>query len=275
MRARRSRRTLRSRPKPEPDYDAADAADRWRAQHARARAYVAVYQRRGAIVPPEACERCGLGLRKTIYKPLTRLYAWHPDPGRQREIAWLCASCRTIVRDTREALELTWTWPGAPPAARRPIRIREEWIDAAEERVRTRPSQHAWMDGFLAAAARTVEMLYAEGARRGDRWRPTGDDATDARLRSWALHERWRRAGIAAETPRLVEPIAKPPRTRLRVDVARLDAPEETRKPFDAEAHAARTAAALAGLAAAEQLVDAANARVEAALRKLTSPRTR
>jgi hypothetical protein len=82
------------------------AADEHRRIGALARAFVHSYLRRGAIVPPTHCERCGspgaAGRahsergRPTSERPLSAfrprtLHAWHPNPGpepeRLREIA--------------------------------------------------------------------------------------------------------------------------------------------------------------------------------------------
>ena len=247
----------------------------WHTAQARACAYVHAYRRRGAIVPPEQCDRCGLGLRLTAYRPVTRLYAWHPDPARPREIAWLCAGCRTTVRVSREPLELAWTWPGTPPAPRRSPAILAEWIAAADARATalafasSSMQDESWLSAFIAAAADAIQELYAIGARRAEAWAPTGDSQVDARLRRWIVHERRRRERLAV--PRTVEPVAAPPR-RGRGSASPPPDPDEPelRPPFDVAVHERRTAQALVNLARAEALLDETNARVEAALRRIT-----
>src|SRR5689334_12377558 len=54
----------------------------------RARTYVSAYLRRGRIVPPPFCDRCGRRAAVSFY---------HPDPLERRVLLWLCADDRRAV----------------------------------------------------------------------------------------------------------------------------------------------------------------------------------
>jgi hypothetical protein len=266
-------------------------------------AFVHSYLRRGAIVPPTHCERCGapgaaLRPRSERGKPSSEkppsalrprtLHPWHPNPGpepeRLREVAWLCTFCRRHVRATREPLVLHWTWPGVPPAPRRPIVLEPAQLAALGAAGQQAAALRERLPGladelffslFREAASLNVEGLYAQGARaaaRGVSWQPTGDTELDGLLRRWIAHERAGRAAeAAAGEGRRVDPrdawVRRPRRDR------RSSAPPEAvrplHEPFDEAAYTARLAAALGHLEDAEALVEATNARVAAALERL------
>jgi hypothetical protein len=249
----------------DPQRDELDrAAAAHRAQAARARAYVAQYRARNAIVLPDACEGCGGRVRPEPWAPVRALVAWHPDPARPREIAWLCSPCRRRVRATREPLTLTWTWPGTPLAPRRPIAIAPAWREAGTAAARglgPALSAAGRAEAFLAAFFSTAgaaarDALYTAGARAAQgaaAWVPSGDDAFDALLRAWVAGERRRRADEAEV--RLVEPAPAWERRTRRDRRAAPSLPErvpQPREPFDAAAHAARSEAALRRLEEAE-----------------------
>ena len=59
--------------------------DERRRLEVRARAYVATYLKRGRIIPPPACDACGI--------MSDRLRPWHPNPKHKRLVVWLCAPC--------------------------------------------------------------------------------------------------------------------------------------------------------------------------------------
>jgi hypothetical protein len=280
------------------------AADEHRRIVVLACAFVHSYLRRGAIVPPTHCERCGapgaaLRPRSDRGRPTSErpppsalgprtLYPWHPNPGpepeRLREIAWLCTFCRRHVRATREPLVLHWTWPGLPPTPRRPIALepaQRAALGAAGERaaaLRQRLpglADELFFSLFREAASENVEGLYAQGARAAVRdvpWRPTGETELDLLLRRWIAHERARReAEAAAGEGRRVDPgdaWVRRPRRSQRLS-ASPDALTPPRQPFDEAANAARLVTAFIHLEDAEAIVEAANARVAAALQRL------
>jgi hypothetical protein len=290
---------------PAPDPERGDAAaNEHRRIGALARAFVHSYLRRGAIVPPTHCARCGTPgtarrARSERGRPTSErpppsavgprtLHPWHPNPGPEpeqlREVAWLCTFCRRHVRATREPLVLHWTWPGIPPAPRRPIAIepaQRDALGAAGERaaaLRERLpglADELFFSLFREAAGRNVNGHYAQGARaaaRGVVWRPTGETELDGLLRRWIAHERTRReAEAAAGEGRRVDPAdawVRRPRFNRRPS-ASPEALAPPREPFDEAANAARLATAFAHLEDAEAIVEAANARIAAALERL------
>ena len=65
-------------------------------QHDSARSQVSVYIKRGLMVKPACCTKCGS--RK-------RIEAHHPDYNKPREVVWLCRKCHTTYhRLSSEAL---------------------------------------------------------------------------------------------------------------------------------------------------------------------------
>jgi len=280
----------------DPERAALDAAAaEHRAACAAARAHVAVYRTRGLIIPPTACERCGIGERLTPWSRPVPLVPWHPDPTKKTEVAWLCVRCRRHVRAAREPLALTWVWPGGLPVRPRgrppqggsrherivAFEIEPAWrasAEAAAEPARL-PGLAAelFLRALLAAAGpENVETLYLIGVCAGAAWTPTGDAARDAAFRAWAEQERVRRS----RAERLAEVVPawerRPRRDRLPL-LPPLPPPDEgDRVPavVDESAQAGRMVAALDRLAAAEIKADAAIERVQRALAGLQSSRS-
>lgn len=72
-------------------------------------------KRRGEIVPPAACERCGA---------TSRIFGHHHDYAKPLDVAWLCHACHgaehaRLRRETAVRLGYTWTErlqrePGSP-----------------------------------------------------------------------------------------------------------------------------------------------------------------
>jgi hypothetical protein len=271
----------------DPEREALDkAAAEHRAQLIRAKMYVAAYRRRGSIIPPDACERCGLGERLTRWSRPTPLVAWHPDPSKPKEVAWLCAGCRRHVRAVREPLTLSWVWPGGVPARLRgrPVvvemdPVRRAAAVAAASAVAPRTSfaglaSDLFLHTFLAAAGPDVETLYCQGARAGERWTPLGNPAWDAALREWVKRERTERA----RGERVAEPAPawerRPRRDRLPLLPPSPDEGERRPAVFDEGAQAGRMAAAMERLAEAETKADEALERVQRALESMRAPRS-
>jgi hypothetical protein len=276
----------------DPERAALDAAAaKHRAACAAARAHVAVYRTRGLLLPPAACERCGIGERLTHWSRPMPLVPWHPDPSKPTEIAWLCVRCRRHVRATREPLTLTWVWPGGLPVRPRgrppqgssrherivAFEIEPAWRASAEAAAAqaTLPGLAAelFLHALLAAAGpENAETLYLIGVYAGAAWAPLGDAARDAVLQAWAERERVRRS--SAE--RVVDAVAAWKR-RPRCDLRSLLQPsppvesKQDRKPviFDEAALAGHMTAALDRLTEAETQADAAIERVQRALEQL------
>jgi hypothetical protein len=179
-----------------------------RAEEVRARAYVASYLRRGRIVPPTTCDRCG---RRAEVLP------YHPDPGQRRVLLWLCESDRRAVPAANYAVVPHWTWPGHIEPL--PTAPRWERFRADEARVSAALAASAALSGvspvvgremFAAAFFRRVEpverrSLFGAGLRairdrRIEQWRPYGDARVDDLLRPWIAeeHRRWQRERAAA-----------------------------------------------------------------------------
>src|SRR2546423_1253138 len=166
------------------------AAAQHRAQLIRAKMYVPAYHKRGTILPPDACERCGIGERLTPWSKSTPLVFWHPNPLKKREVAWLCVPCRRHIRATREPLTLTWVWPGGLPIRprgrlhriepdRTNVAIDPAWcasaVAATEGVASSLPGLAAelFLHAFLTAAGpENVEVLYGEGVQAGATWTP-------------------------------------------------------------------------------------------------------
>lgn len=287
--AKRTARRGKPPPPPvvEPEADPARveldaAAARHRVAGAAARAYVAVYRSRGLILPPATCERCRIGERLTPWGRVTPLVPWHPDPARPREVAWLCASCRRHVRATREALTLTWVWPGGLPARPRGrppqdassiIAIMPTWRDAGEAAAARSSlaglADDLFLHAFLnAAGVANVEALYLEGVRASAAWRPLGDSARDAVLREWIEQERVRRSSLE----RIVEPVSawerRPRRDRHPSSPPPMASEgQATQTPSNPAQQTSIMAEAMERLAAAEAAADAALERVTRALK--------
>ncbi len=254
-----------------PDLDPIVAADRHRRRGAAARGYVLAYRRRGLIVPPAACERCGIGERLTHWSRPVPLLPWHPNPRKLREVAWLCIPCRKHVRATREPIVLTWVWPGGVPQRPRgrPVpaptfEIDPAWRVAAEAAAaRARLAGLAaelFLHAFLDAAGPQVEALYAVGVRAGATWAPLGDPVRDAALRGWVERERRRRA--AGEL--LVEPVPAWERRPRRDHLAPVPPPEAERPQLiEPEPWCEPVMPTFAVADAADQEADAFNERVK------------
>jgi hypothetical protein len=248
----------------------------------RAIAYVHRYKKRGAIVPPDACERCERPVQIFVGGRSEPLVFWHPNPARVREVAWLCRTCRIIIRSTREPLTLSWTWPGlAAPRARGPLPLGDPEAHAYGLRVMeplgTIASTQTRLVAYIGAYLSKLpigkrEQLYAAGNRGGASWAPTGDRGLDAAWREWFLQERADRGRAArARGGLVVEPIPARERRRRGLqgsshDVDRPVGREIDRPPFDEEANHRRIHAAIRRLDEADEAADAINRRVGSAL---------
>jgi hypothetical protein len=236
--------------------------------------YVRMYLKRGAIAPPDACERCEVPTQIAPSRPLRPLLPFHPDPAQKRLVAWLCVDCRRRVRATGELLTLTWTWPGITALrSRKPPDLPEHVAAALAALEATLPATRlsALRDtAFIRILVRALapserERLYAAGCLAGPRWQPTADPHLDALLRSWAFTERAERGMIArADGGIEVTPLPAEPRRRREPPPA--PAPEP-RPAFDPEAAWAAIRRAAEALDAAEAAALEINARVARAVR--------
>jgi len=250
------------------------AAEEHRKAGARARAYITKYLKRGAIVPPEACEHCGAGQQLTRYSKVVQLHAWHPDPARPRDVAWLCTPCRNYARAAGEPVALRWQWPTSVKRGRpRRVEIDPAWIAASEAAAgRAKAAMLAdqlFFSVFRREAGRDADTLYMEAwraAARGVPWTPTGNPAQDGRLRAWAAFERLLQAAEHAGEPLLIRPRPAWER-RPRIDREPLLLPQVPeivpREPFNEAEHQRKLEAVLAKLAAAELAADELLARIK------------
>jgi hypothetical protein len=237
--------------------------------------YVRMYLKRGAIAPPDACERCEVPTQVSPSRPLRPLLPFHPDPAQKRLVVWLCADCRRRVRATREPLTLSWTWPGiTAPRSRKPPDLPEHVataiaaLDARLPAGRTTALRDATFLHILvcALAPRERERLYAAGCLAGPRWQPTADPHLDALLRSWAFTERTER-GMTARADGGIEVTPLPAEPRRRREPPSAPAPEP-RPAFDPGAAWAAVLRAVEALDVAEAAVAETNARVAGAVRE-------
>jgi hypothetical protein len=272
VRVRRSRANAAKRTDPIPRLEPT-AAQQLADNAAR---YVRHYLQRGAIAPPDACERCEVEVQVSPSRPLRPLLPFHPDPARRRLVAWLCGDCRRRVRATREPLTLSWTWPGITAArSRKPPNLPEHVaaaVAALDARLPAGPSS-ALRDAALvrilvrALAPGERERLYAAGCLAGPRWRPTADPHLDALLRAWAFTERAERGAAArAAGGTAITPLATEPR-RQRRGAPLPPAPAPAPPPSDPEAAWAAIHRAAERLAAAEAAALETNARVAQSVR--------
>jgi hypothetical protein len=236
--------------------------------------YVRMYLQRGAIAPPDACERCEVPTHIAPSRSLRPLLPFHPDPAQKRLVAWLCAGCRRRVRATGEPLTLSWTWPGiTAPRSRKPPDLPKHVAAAAAALGVTFPASRATAlrdATFIRILVRALapgerERLYAAGCLAGPRWQPTADPHLDALLRSWVFTERAER-GMAARAAggTQVSPLLAEPRRR------REPPPEpapESRPAFDPDAAWAAIRRAAEALDVAEAAIAETNARVAEAVR--------
>jgi hypothetical protein len=182
-----------------------------RAEEVRARAYVASYLRRGRIVPPPTCDRCGQRAEVVPY---------HPDPAQRRVLLWLCRADRRAVPAGGFAVVPHWTWPGhiePLPTAPRWERFRADETRAVTALAATAAlgdvSPVVARELFAAAFFRRVQLgerravfgagLRAIRERRIAQWAPYADPRIDELLRPWIAeeHRRWQRARFAAAPP--------------------------------------------------------------------------
>jgi hypothetical protein len=272
-RKRRQRKRRRGKP---------DIRDTTQKHMARARAYVASYLKRGAIVPPGACEKCHVEPIPNPRRPGTQLSAWHPDPAKKREIAWLCRGCRIVARATREPIEITWTWPGIQERHLGPLPPLTPLKDlAAAACARLGPNA---MKGLVDTVYVTTilenltpavrERLYAEGVRDGATWKPYRDTDLDPLLRHWIKAEHQNRTRTLKEAAgRVLRPIpARTPKPRAGV-APRVPEPPKTRfpvaPPLDQDAFDRVLEEKFERAAEADRLVDEANARAIAAIERM------
>jgi len=236
--------------------------------------------RRGAIAPPDACERCEVPVQPSPSWPVRPLRFFHPDPKEARVVVWLCAGCYRDVRATREALTLTWTWPGiTAPRSRKPPKL-ERHVDAALRALAASgvaPTSKTLLEAtFVRLLLRTLapgerERLFAAGVLAGPRWQPTGHAAVDRVLRGWAFEERAERGVVARSsggtmlTPLPLE--ARRGRSRSAPPEPAPPTPT-TRAPIDWDAAFAKLDRADERLAAASANAGAAIERVRRAVRE-------
>jgi hypothetical protein len=238
----------------------------------RAGSYVRKYLKRGAIAPPDGCERCGLGGQVAPSRPLLKLYPWHPDPAQPQLVAWLCAPCRRRLRATREPLTLTWKWPGLTAArSRKPVQLPQllaTALAAVQAKFPAGASASLRDAALIATLVATLapgqrERLYAAGSLRGP---PTADLQLNALLRGWVFSERAERGASArASGGSAIIPLAAEPRRQRR---SRPAPDPEPRPAFDPEAAWAAIQHAADALDAAEAAVLETNARVAGAVRE-------
>ena len=272
---RRHRKTL----------SALDAADPIRKQAREARAYVATYLRRGAIVPPDLCERCSRDDLPTAQAQQRPVVPWHPDPARPREIAWLCSDCRLYARSTREPIELSWLWPGVAPERHRgrvpPAQHEKQRALESAGRLGDRALPSLRDAAFIAAFVDQLEhdvreRLFADGvraARKRRAWRPYGDPEVDRLLPQWVQSERTRRGDAMRQNPpRTVVPApGRPAKSRLPKPPP-TEGLRPARKPLDQIAWQRQADSAVQHAEEAGKLADDINARVAAALLRLRRP---
>ena len=251
-----------------------------------AASYVREYLKRGAIAPPDACDRCACDVQISPSHPIRKLHPWHPDPTQRQVVAWLCTECWRRLRSTREPLTLTWTWPGITSARSRkaPNLSRLAAATAAAVDAKLSPAvptsmrDSAFIGTLIAALAPGErERLYAAGSIAGPRWRPTSESHLDALLRTWVFTERaarsseWRAAGAVEVTP----VSASPRRRRGEILAPPPGDATPSAEPFDAEANRARLERAVLGLDSAEAAADDINTRVAEVLRSRFEQRSR
>lgn len=236
--------------------------------------YVRMYLKRGAIAPPDACERCEVPTQIAPSRPLRPLLPFHPDPAQKQLVAWLCADCRRRIRATGESLTLSWIWPGlSAPRSRKPANLPQHVTAAAAALEATLPATRlsALRDAaFIRILVRALapgerERLYAAGGLAGPRWQPTEDPYVDAVLRSWAFTERAER-GMIARTDGGIEVPLLPAEPRRRREPPPAPAPEP-RPAFDPKAAWAAIQRAAEALDVAEDAAGEINARVARAVR--------
>jgi hypothetical protein len=270
VRVRRSRARKRNNPTPRLPPSAAQR------QANAAACYVRKYLKRGAIAPPDVCDRCALAAQIAPSRPLSRLHFFHPDPTQPRLVAWLCTNCRRDVRATCEPLTLTWTWPGiTAPRSRKPPNLPRHVAAAVAALDASLPAgpASAIRDAALvrvlvrALAPGERERLYAAGCLAGPRWRPTADPHLDALLRAWAFTERAERGAAArAAGGTAITPLPVEPRRQRRSAAPPPPAPAP-RLPGDPQAAWAAIHRAAERLAAAEAAALETNARVAQSVR--------
>jgi hypothetical protein len=270
VRVRRSRALKRKNPTPRLPLSAAQR------QANAAACYVRKYLKRGAIAPPDACDRCAVPVQMSPSRPLSRLHFFHPDPAQPRLVAWLCTNCRRYVRATRESLTLTWTWPGiTAPRSRKPPNLRRQvaaTVAALDAKFPPATAPGLRDAALIATLVRALapgerERLYAAGSLAGPGWQPTSDPHLNALLRGWAFIERADR-GAAARAAGGVSITPLPPEPRRVRDVLPPPPPAPPRPPVDPLVALAKIQAALEQLNAAEAAAIETNARVERAVRE-------
>jgi len=243
-----------------------------------AAAYVRKYLKRGAIAPPDACERCHVEVQASPSWPLRPLRFFHPDLARPRLVAWLCVDCRRRVCATGESLTLSWTWPGiTAPRSRKPPDLPQHVAAALallDARLAAGPSSALRDAALVRLLVRSFapgerERLYAAGCLAGPRWRPTADPHLDALLRAWAFTERAERGAAArAEDGTVITPLLPEPRRQRRcAPPPPPPAPAPAPPPSDPQAAWAAIHRAAERLAAAEAAALKTNARVAQSVR--------
>lgn len=241
-----------------------------------ARRYVRTALARGAIAPPDACERCEVPVQAAPSWPVRALHFFHPDPRQGRAVAWLCTDCYRRVRATREPLTLTWTWPGitAPRSRKSPQLAGHVAVAlAALATMAGGPATSTTLReaAFVRLLLRTLtigerERLYAAGVLAGPEWRPTVEAGVDRVLREWAFEERAERGATAREAGGTTL-IPLPPEARRRALPPEKPAAPPPRAAFDREAAFAQLDRVDGELAAAVDEATATIERVALALR--------
>jgi hypothetical protein len=244
----------------------------------RAGSFVRKYLQRGAIAPPDGCERCELDKQVAPSRELPKLYPWHPDPAQPKLVAWLCARCRRRLRASGESITVTWQWPGLTAARSRkavPLpRLLTAALAAVEAKLPAGASSSLRDAALLATLVAALapgqrERLYAAGALGGPHWRPTADSRFNTLLRRWVFDERAERTRDArAAGGTAITPLPAAPRRARRGASPLHPPPSSASEPMDPQATWAELHLALEHLAAAEAEAEATNARVAAALRR-------
>jgi hypothetical protein len=187
---------------------------------------VAAYLRRGRIVPPPICDRCG---QRATVSP------YHPDPAQRRVLLWLCEADRRAVPAAGFSVVTHWTWPGhiepLPTAPRWPrFHASTARIDGATDAIApydaVTPAHRREMFAaafFRGSDAGERRALFGAGlaalrAHAIATWSPYGDARADDPLRLWIAeeHRRWERARITTaprfeiDDDRIAERAVKP-----------------------------------------------------------------
>jgi hypothetical protein len=143
----------------------------------KARAYVWTYIRRGKLIPPAVCEKCGLP---------KKLGFWHPRPEWPKKVLWLCAQDRKRVAATADAVSLTWVWPGGGPLLAEPQRVEPNRPPSGTSRLERRQAAAARRMATLAGAAPCPVVVVIDPEAALERLEAAALNADAAVARVWA-----------------------------------------------------------------------------------------